>query len=95
MSDSEEDDTWGFESYKCSSKDLMGISFLFDLFKEHDYLKVKNIQIIEKNGIFILEFKVNESLSELVDIIKKDNIKNELYETLNYKHLYNGERCRV
>lgn len=106
MSELEEAKVW--YSYKCRAEMFLDIANLF--VKIYDYpayedIRILNTIIVEKKfGVLSLsfewEFDSDRTLEELIDMFKKINHDHELdihrlYQTINYRGVYDGECIRL
>ena len=90
------------ENYKCRAEFLYDISLL--IYKLYEYPEYENIRILKtiilvEMGEYTWEFGSNKTLEELIEMITTINDDNNadlhrLYETINYKDLYNGDCIR-
>jgi hypothetical protein len=89
-------------SYKCRAEQFRDIAELF--IKIYDYpdykdIRILNTIIVDEKDAFVWEFDSDRTLEELVDMIKTINDEHtldihRLYQTINYKAVYNDECIR-
>ena len=68
-------------------------------YAEYEDIRILNTIIVDEKDAFVWEFDSDRTLEELVDMIKTINDEHtldihRLYQTINYKAVYNDECIR-
>jgi len=92
-------------SYKCRAENFSDIAEFYVKIYEYvdEEIKILNTIIVDEKDAFVWEFDSDRTLEELVDMFKTIRVRvfietcfehNTLYETINYRAVYNDECIR-